>query len=194
MPGVTLTFVDADGPGDGLRNPVSTVTPSSSMVDFFSGASPLLPQAQFRLIVASNRVRLEDLVTEHELGDSSEVVARRVAGYLDLVASIALPLAYLLFILVYLLQFEAASMIQRPSARWRGAGRRRRAGRSIQRQTDFRIDGVERDTTAQLRAQVPLDGRGPLQRDEVRPRVAARRRDVEVLLPEGARAGMTLVN
>ena len=113
MPGVTLTFVDADGPGDGLRNPVSTVTPSSSMVDFFSGASPLLPQAQFRLIVASNRVRLEDLVTEHELGDSSEVVARRVAGYLDLVASIALPLAYLLFILVYLLQFEAASMIQR---------------------------------------------------------------------------------
>ena len=39
MPGVTLTFVDADGPGDGLRNPVSTVTPSSSMVDFFSGAS-----------------------------------------------------------------------------------------------------------------------------------------------------------
>ena len=154
MPGVTLTFVDADGP------------------------------------VASNRVRLEDLVTEHELGDSSEVVARRVAGYLDLVASIALPLAYLLFILVYLLQFEAASMIQRPSARWRGAGRRRRAGRSIQRQTDFRIDGVERDTTAQLRAQVPLDGRGPLQRDEVRPRVAARRRDVEVLLPEGPRTGI----
>ena len=50
MPGVTLTFVLADGPGDGLRNPVSTVTPSSSMVDFFSGASPpLLPQAQFRL-------------------------------------------------------------------------------------------------------------------------------------------------
>ena len=190
MPGVTLTFVLADGPGDGLRNPVSTVTPSSSMVDFFSGASPLLPQAQFRLIVASNRVRLEDLVTEHELGDSSEVVARRVAGYLDLVASIALPLAYLLFILVYLLQFEAASMIQRPSARWRGAGRRRRAGRSIQRQTDFRIDGVERDTTAQLRAQVPLDGRGPLQRDEVRPRVAARRRDVEVLLPEGPRTGI----
>ena len=52
-------------------------------------------------------------MTEHELGDSSEVVARRVAGYLDLVASIALPLAYLLFILVYLLQFEAASTIQR---------------------------------------------------------------------------------
>ena len=114
MPGVTLTFVDADGPGDGLRNPVSTVTPSSSIVDFFSGASaPLLPQAQFRLIVASNRVRLEDLVTEHELGDSSEVVARRVAGYLDLVASIALPLAYLLFILIYLLEFDSASTIQR---------------------------------------------------------------------------------
>ena len=28
MPGVTLTFVDADGPGDGLRNPVSTVRTS----------------------------------------------------------------------------------------------------------------------------------------------------------------------
>ena len=89
MPGVTLTFVLADGPGDGLRSPVSTVTPSSSMVDFFSGASsPLLPQAQ-------------------------EVVARRVAGYLDLVASIALPLAYLLFILIYLLEFDSASTIQR---------------------------------------------------------------------------------
>ena len=49
MPGVTLTFVLADGPGDGLRSPVSTVTPSSSIVDFFSGASsPFLPQAQFR--------------------------------------------------------------------------------------------------------------------------------------------------
>ena len=70
-----------------------------------------------RSLVANNRVRLEDLVTEHELGDSSEVVARRVAGYLDLVASIALPLAYLLFILVYLLQFEAASMIQRSTNR-----------------------------------------------------------------------------
>ena len=126
MPGVTLTFVLADGPGDGLRNPVSTVTPSSSMVDFFSGASPLLPQAQFRLIVASNRVRLEDLVTEHELGDSSEVVARRVAGYLDLVASIALPLAYLLFILVYLLQYEAASTIQRTHDRKRALNSARR--------------------------------------------------------------------
>ena len=63
--------------------------------------------------MASNRVRLEDLVTEHELGDSSEVVARRVAGYLDLVASIALPLAYLLFILIYLLEFDSASTIQR---------------------------------------------------------------------------------
>ena len=66
-----------------------------------------------RSLVASNRVRLEDLVTEHELGDSSEVVARRVAGYLDLVASIALPLAYLLFILIYLLEFDSASTIQR---------------------------------------------------------------------------------
>ena len=111
MPGVTLTFVLADGPGEGLRSPVSTVTPSSSMVDFFNGASPpLLPQAQFRL---REDMRLEDLVTEHELGDSSEVVARRVAGYLDLVASIALPLAYLLFILIYLLEFDSASTIQR---------------------------------------------------------------------------------
>ena len=115
MPGVTLTFVLADGPGEGLRSPVSTVTPSSSMVDFFSGASPpLLPQAQFRL---REDMRLEDLVTEHELGDSSEVVARRVAGYLDLVASIALPLAYLLFILIYLLEFDSASTIQRSNFR-----------------------------------------------------------------------------
>ena len=37
MPGVTLTFVLADGPGEGLRSPVSTVTPSSSMVDFGLG-------------------------------------------------------------------------------------------------------------------------------------------------------------
>ena len=29
MPGVTLTFVDADGPGDGLRNPVSIDSPRS---------------------------------------------------------------------------------------------------------------------------------------------------------------------
>ena len=56
-------------------------------------------------------------MTEHELGDSSEVVARRVAGYLDLVASVALPLAYLLFILIYLLQYEAASMIRRSNFR-----------------------------------------------------------------------------
>ena len=113
--------------------------------------------------MASNRVRLEDLVTEHELGDSSEVVARRVAGYLDLVASIALPLAYLLFILIYLLQYDAASMIRRSNNRKRALN---------------------------YRAQVPLDGRGPLQGDEVRPRVAARRRDVEVLLPEGAGPGL----
>ena len=58
MPGVTLTFVDADGPGDGLRNPVSTVTPSSSMVDFFSGASsPLLQFAlqQFTQLDTTNQ-------------------------------------------------------------------------------------------------------------------------------------------
>ena len=39
-------------------------------------------------------------------------------------------------------------------------------------------------------AQLPLDGRGQLSWDEVRPRVAARRRDVEVLLSEGPGAGM----
>ena len=49
-------------------------------------------------------------------------------------------------------------------------------------------DGLRMGT--KLRAQVPLDGRGPLQGDEVRPRVAARRRDVEVLLPEGPRTGI----
>ena len=118
-------------------------------------------------LVASNRVRLEDLVTEHELGDSSEVVARRVAGYLDLVASIALPLAYLLFILIYLLQYDAASMIRRSNNRKRALNNR---------------------------AQVPLDGRGPLQGDKVRPRVAARRHDVEVLLPERPCPGITLIN
>jgi hypothetical protein len=57
--------------------------------------------------VATDRVKLEDLVTEHELTDSSEVVARRVAAYMDLVASIVLPLAYLLFILIYLLSFNS---------------------------------------------------------------------------------------
>ena len=129
-----------------------------------------------RSLVASNRVRLEDLVTEHELGDSSEVVARRVAGYLDLVASIALPLAYLLFILVYLLQFEAASMIQRSQTTI-----------TINHERDYQ---KRNETRSQLCAQVPLDGRGPLQGDEVRPRVAARRRDVEVLLQEGPRTGL----
>ena len=79
--------------------------------------SPFARSTASHSLVASNRVRLEDLVTEHELGDSSEVVARRVAGYLDLVASVALPLAYLLFILIYLLQYEAASMIRRSNFR-----------------------------------------------------------------------------
>ena len=92
-----------------------------------------------------------------------------MAGYLDLVASIALPLAYLLFILIYLLEFDSASTIQRSIFR----------------------NALSRSIPP---AQLPLDGRGQLSWDEVRPRVAARRRDVEVLLPEGARAGMTLVN
>ena len=117
MPGVTFTFVDADGPWEiGEMAPRGESDPTAELP-----AVPTAPTAHStfarstasRSLVASNRVRLEDLVTEHELGDSSEVVARRVAGYLDLVASIALPLAYLLFILVYLLQFEAASTIQR---------------------------------------------------------------------------------
>ena len=128
--------------------------------------SPFARSTASHSLIATNRVRLEDLVTEHELGDSSEVVARRVAGYLDLVASVALPLAYLLFILIYLLQYEAASMIQRSH---------------------------NRKCALNYRAQVPLDGRGPLQGDEVRPRVAARRRDVEVLLPQGPGAGLNLL-
>ena len=119
--------------------------------------------------MVSNRVRLEDLVTEHELGDSSEVVARRVAGYLDLVASIALPLAYLLFILIYLLEFDSASTIQRSIFR----------------------NALSRSIPP---AQLPLDGRGQLQGDEVRPRIAARRRDVEVLLPARSGPGLAWIN
>jgi hypothetical protein len=52
-------------------------------------------------------VRLEDLVTEHELSDSSEIVARRVAGYLDLGAMIALPLCYMIVVIVYFDRFGA---------------------------------------------------------------------------------------
>ena len=52
-------------------------------------------------------VRLEDLVTEHELSDSSEIVARRVAGYLDLGAMIALPLCYMIVVIVYFNRFGA---------------------------------------------------------------------------------------
>ena len=37
--------------------------------------SPFARSTASRSLVANNRVRLEDLVTEHELGDSSEVVA-----------------------------------------------------------------------------------------------------------------------
>ena len=44
--------------------------------------------------------RLEDLVTDHELSDSSEIVARRVAGYLDLAAMVALPLCYMIVVIV----------------------------------------------------------------------------------------------
>ena len=44
-----------------------------------------------------------------ELTDSSEVVARRVAAYMDMVASVVLPLAYLLFILIYILSFNSIS-------------------------------------------------------------------------------------
>ena len=52
-------------------------------------------------------VRLEDLVTEHELSDSSEIVARRVAGYLDLGAMIVLPLCYMIVVIVYFERFGA---------------------------------------------------------------------------------------
>ena len=127
MPGVTLTFVDADGPGDGLRNPVSTVTPSSSMVDFFSGASsPLLPQAQFRL-------------------EKQEPAVRAPAVH---------------------------------------------AARHHHQRQRFSVLFSETRSHGRFPAQLPLDGRGQLSWDEVRPRVAARRRDVEVLLPEGAGAGL----
>jgi len=47
-------------------------------------------------------VRLEDLVTEHELRDPSEIIARKVAGYIDLAAMIVLPLAYVITIIVLL--------------------------------------------------------------------------------------------
>ena len=52
-------------------------------------------------------VRLEDLVTDHELSDSSEIVARRVAGYLDLGAMIVLPLCYMIVVIVYFQRFGA---------------------------------------------------------------------------------------
>jgi len=91
-----------------------------------------------------------------------------MAGYLDLVASIALPLAYLLFILIYLLEFDSASTIQRSIFR----------------------NALSRSIPAQF----PLDGRGQLQGDALRPRVAARRHDVEVLLPEGPGTGVTSIN
>ena len=75
-------------------------------------------------------------MTEHELGDSSEVVARRVAWRSTARRSLS---PSTLFILIYLLQYEAASMIRR---------------------SNFR-------NALSTPAQVPLDGRGPLQGDEV---------------------------
>ena len=56
---------------------------------------------------SGGNVRLEDLVTDHELSDSSEIVARRVAGYLDLGAMIALPLCYMIVVIVYFDRFGA---------------------------------------------------------------------------------------
>ena len=65
MPGVTFTFVDADGPCEiGEMAPRGEICPVSALV-----------------------------------------------------ASIALPLAYLLFILIYLLEFDSASTIQRSNFR-----------------------------------------------------------------------------
>ena len=59
----------------------------------------------------------------------------------------------------------------------------------IQRQR-FSVLFSETRSHGRFPAQLPLDGRGQLSWDEVRPRVAARRRDVEVLLSEGPGAGM----
>ena len=56
---------------------------------------------------SGGNVRLEDLVTDHELSDSSEIVARRVAGYLDLGAMIVLPLCYMIVVIVYFQRFGA---------------------------------------------------------------------------------------
>ena len=56
---------------------------------------------------SGGNVRLEDLVTDHELSDSSEIVARRVAGYLDLGAMIVLPLCYMIVVIVYFERFGA---------------------------------------------------------------------------------------
>ena len=50
---------------------------------------------------SSANVASEDLVTEHELSDSSEIVARRVAGYLDLGAMIALRCATIVVIVYF---------------------------------------------------------------------------------------------
>ena len=69
--------------------------------------SPFARSTASHSLVANNRVRLEDLVTEHELSDSSEIVARRVAGYLDLGAMIALPLCYMIVVIVYFNRFGA---------------------------------------------------------------------------------------
>jgi len=52
------------------------------------------------------RAKLEDLITQYETSDPSEVVARRVAGYLDLFMSISLPIAYTITIAVLLADFD----------------------------------------------------------------------------------------
>ena len=90
VPGAVLEVVDpgakADDEDEETPSPQSGETPS--------------PQS-------GGNVRLEDLVTDHELSDSSEIVARRVAGYLDLGAMIVLPLCYMIVVIVYFQRFGA---------------------------------------------------------------------------------------
>lgn len=110
--------------GEVASPPPSSVTSPRPLTDASTASLPAVPTAdgltspggarpglsrQAFANVATDRVRLEDLVTEHELTDSSEVVARRVAAYMDMVASVVLPLAYLLFILIYILSFNSIS-------------------------------------------------------------------------------------
>jgi len=91
--------------GEVASSPPSSVTSPRPLTDASTASLPAVPTAdgltspgaarpglsrQAFANVATDRVRLEDLVTEHKLTDSSEVVARRVAAYMDMVASVVL--------------------------------------------------------------------------------------------------------